>query len=88
MKIKKGFIMKKLGTGYVVVSVGQASKEFNGMIRFNETGAFLWKSIQDGADTREKLVRAMLDRYDDLDEATASKDLDEFLETIGFALDK
>ncbi len=88
MKIKEGFIMKKLGTGYVVVSVGQASKDFNGMIRLNGTGAFLWQSILDGADSREKLLKAMLDRFDGLDEATAGKDLDEFLDAIAFAMDK
>lgn len=88
MKIKDGYIMKKLGAGYVVVTVGQASKDFNGMIRLNPAGAFLWQSILDGADTKEKLVRAMLERYDDLDEFTANKDLGEFLDTVAFALEE
>ena len=87
MKIKNGFIIKKLSPGYVVVTVGQASKEFNGMIRMNPAGAFLWKSIQDGADTREKLIQAMLERYEDLDETTAKADLDEFLDSVSVALE-
>ena len=87
MRIKEGYVMKKLGAGYVVVTVGQASKDFNGMIRLNPAGAFLWQSILDGTDTREKLVRAMLDRYEDLDEATAAGDLDEFLNAVAFALE-
>ena len=86
MHIKEGFVMKKLGIGYVVVTLGEASMEFNGAIRMNESGAFLWQSIADGADTREKLIKAMLARYDDLDEATATQDLDEFLKTLSFAL--
>ncbi len=88
MKIKEGFIIKKLGIGYIVVTVGDASKDFNGVIRLNETGAFLWKSIQDGADSREKLIQAMLDRYEGLDQETAEKDLDEFLESIAFAVEE
>ena len=88
MRIKEGFIMKKLGSGFVVVTVGQASTEFNGAIRMNGTGAFLWQSILDGADTRDKLVEAMLARYEDLDEATAARDLDGFLETVSFALEE
>ncbi len=88
MKIRKGFIIRKIDRGHVVVTVGQASKEFNGMIRLNPAGAFLWKSIQEGADTREKLVRAMLERYEDLDEATAKADLDEFLESVSIALEE
>lgn len=87
MKIKEGYIIKKLGAGYVVVTVGQASKDFNGMIRLNTPGAFLWQCIQDGMDTREKLTKAMLDRYDDLNEATAAEDLNEFLDSIKVALE-
>lgn len=88
MQIKKGYIIKKLGSGYVVVTVGQASKDFNGLIRLNEPGSFLWNCIQDGADTREKLVAKMLERYEDLDRDTAVADLDEFLETVAFALEE
>ncbi len=86
MRIKEGYIMKKLGSGFVAVTVGEASEEFNGAIRMNGTGAFLWQSIADGADTREKLISAMLARYEGLDEATAAQDLDEFLQAVSFAL--
>lgn len=88
MKIKEGFIIKKLGIGYIVVTVGDASKNFNGVIRLNESGAFLWQSIQDGADSREKRIQAMLDRYEDLDQETAEKDLDEFLGRVAFAVEE
>ena len=88
MKIKEGFIIKKLGIGYIVVTVGDASKNFNGVIRLNESGAFLWQSIQDGADSREKLIQAMLDRYEDLDQETAKNDLDEFLGRVAFAVEE
>ena len=88
MKIKEGCIIKERGIGYIVVTVGDASKDFNGVIRLNETGAFLWQSIQDGADSREKLIQAMLDRYEDLDQETAEKDLDEFLGRVAFAVEE
>ena len=87
MRIKDGFIMKKLGKGYVVVTVGQASKDFNGMIRLNPAGAVLWQKILDGTDSRDKLISFMLERYEDLDETTANQDLDEFLETVKIALE-
>ena len=88
MRIKEGYIIRKLGLGFVVVTIGDASNEFNGLIRLNESGAFLWQSIMDGADTKKKLVAEMLDRYDGLDEETAEKDLDEFLATVAFALEE
>ncbi len=87
MKIKEGYVIKKLGAGFVVVTVGQASKDFNGMIRLNPAGAFLWQCIQDGMDTREKLTEAMLERYDDLNVQTAQEDLEEFLTSIAIALE-
>ena len=88
MRIKEGYIIRKLGIGYIVVTVGDASDDFNGLIRLNEPGAFLWQSIMDGMDTKQKLVDAMVRRYDGLDEKTAEKDLDEFLETVAFAMEE
>ncbi len=88
MHIKEGYIIKKLGQGFVVVTVGDASDDFNGLIRLNASGAFLWQNIQDGADTKQKLLDLMLNYYDNLDEETAVKDLDDFLETIAFALEE
>ena len=88
MRIKDGYIMKKLGGGYVVVTVGDASDDFNGLIRLNSSGAFLWQNILDGVDTKQKLVDLMLKYYDNLDEETAVRDLDEFLETVALALEE
>ena len=88
MKIKEGYVINKLGGGYVVVTVGDASKSFNGLLRLNNTSAFLWENIRDGINTKEKLVQAMMDYYDGLDRETAEKDLEEFLDTISFALEE
>lgn len=43
MKIKDGFMLRKVGGQYVVVAFGEASRSFNGIIRLNETGKFLWE---------------------------------------------
>ena len=45
LKVKKGFILRKLGTEYMAVAIGEASKKFNGMIRLNGTGAFYSKEL-------------------------------------------
>lgn len=86
MQIREDYVLRKLGIGYMAIPVGQAGQEFQGVIRLNGTGAFLWQCILDGADTREKLIAAMLERYEGLDEATAGRDLDVFLAAIGRAL--
>ena len=63
MKIKDGYMLRDVAGYYVVVPVGDAALDFNGMINLNETGALLWKILSDGADA-ETLVSALLAEYD------------------------
>lgn len=86
MKAKKGFLLRRLGTEYMVVAVGEVSKDFNGMIRLNETGAFYWKELEKGA-TEDQLVEKTLARFDDVDETTARHDVQAFLHEVSVALD-
>ena len=67
MKTKKGFLLRSVGGRNVVVAVGQASEEFNGLITLNESGAFLWKLLQNGT-TYQAMLDEMLKEYD-VDEA-------------------
>ena len=62
IKAKKGFLLRKLGNEYMVVAIGEAIKNFNGMIRINETGAFYWKELEQGT-TEEALVGKTLERF-------------------------
>lgn len=87
MKIREGYILRQLAEEYMVVAVGKAAKDFNGMIRLNETGAFIWKKLETGC-TEEELVRNILERYDGIDVKSAQKDLRNFLDLVGFAIDK
>ncbi len=80
MKIKQGFILREVAGNFIVVAVGSAVKEFNGVINLNETGAFLWKQLQDGCD-EEGLVQALLGEYD-VEEDLARKDVKTFVEKL------
>lgn len=77
MKIKPGFMLREVAGKKIVVPVGKASIEFNGMIHLNETGAFLWERLQSGA-TKESLLADILAEYD-VDEETAKAGIDSFL---------
>ena len=59
MKIKRGFLLRTIGGSNVVVPVGSRSVDFNGMMTLNETGAFLWKQLENGAE-EEELVQALI----------------------------
>ena len=80
MKIKNGFLLKKVGGQNVVVALGEASRSFNGIIRLNDTGVFLWQQLQQDI-SEEQLVAALTAEYD-IDEAQARADAAEFLGSL------
>ena len=83
MKIKEGFILRHIGDEIIVVAVGEASKDFNGIIRMNSTGEFLWNAMS--SETNEDaLVSALLSEYE-IDEATARRDASAFIEKLNGA---
>lgn len=80
MKIKDGFILREVAGSFIVVAVGEAVKNFHGIINLNETGAFLWKILESGA-SKEDLIKALLAEYD-VDEKTAVSDVNGFIEKL------
>ncbi|MCI9126278.1 MAG: PqqD family protein [Eubacterium sp.] len=80
MKVREGFILKKMGTQAVVIAIGSASKVFNGMVKLNETGELMWEKLVEGA-TREELIAAILEVYE-VEEEVAQKDVDRFIEKL------
>lgn len=77
MKIKSGFMLRTVADNYIVVPVGEASKQFNGMITLNETSAFLWNFLMKGT-TEEKLVDELMKTYD-VSREIAIKDVKSFI---------
>lgn len=80
MKIKKGFMLREVAGNYVVVAVGEASKNFNGVINLNESGAFLWKKLADGIEESE-LVKELLNEYE-VSEEIANNDVKTFVKKL------
>lgn len=74
MRIKKDFTVQKVGGSYIAVAVGETSKTFHGMVRLNETGAFLWQKMSEADVTEEELITALLDEYD-VDRETTARDV-------------
>ena len=69
MKVKDGFVLRAIAGSNIVVPVGAATAQFNGMITLNDSGAFLWRELEKGADV-DSLTEALIREYD-VDEATA-----------------
>ncbi|MCD8021180.1 MAG: PqqD family protein [Clostridiales bacterium] len=62
MKIKEGFVIRKVAGKYVVVATGQTSREFHGMVKLNETGKIIWEGISDGK-TVEEIVDTLAEKF-------------------------
>lgn len=80
MKIKEGFMLRKVADNHIVVPIGAASVDFNGMLTLNGTGAFLFEKLQGGIE-RDELVDAMLSEYE-VDRNTAEAHIDKFIEQL------
>ncbi len=81
MRINQDFTIQKVGGSYVAVPVGEASLHFHGMVRLNETGAFLWNCMAERDCTEEDLTNAILETYD-IDRETAAADVHRVVETL------
>lgn len=80
MRVKHGFILRKVGKQYVVAATGEASRNFNGMIRLNDEAAFAFGQLQGGI-SEEELVAALVKQYGG-EEAEVRSDVARFLEKL------
>lgn len=80
MKIKNGFIVRKVGKQYVVAATGEASKNFNGMMRLNEEAAFAFNLLKEDI-TEEAMVAALMEKYGS-EEAETRADVAYFLSKL------
>lgn len=78
MKIKEGFILRKICGEYVVVGEGLAQVNFNKMLSLNASAAYLWEQIGGKEFTKEDLVQLLLDKYE-VTEEQAAADVDKLL---------
>ncbi|MBE6537462.1 MAG: PqqD family protein [Ruminococcaceae bacterium] len=81
MRIKKGFVLEKVGDSYLCCATGKLAKEFSGFVRLNETGAFIWNMLASGDTTKEKMVEQMTSEYD-ISAEIALKDIEGFIANL------
>ncbi len=80
MKIKEGFLLRNVAGNNVVVPVGEATIDFNGMMSLNETGAFLFNKLIEGT-KKEQMIKDLTAEYD-IDIETATNDVEEFIAKV------
>ena len=80
MKIREGFLLRNVAGNNVVVPIGQATLDFNGMMSLNETGAFIFSKMLDGT-TKEQLIEDLISEYE-VERKIAQKDVDDFIKKV------
>lgn len=80
MRIKDGYVLRPVAGNNVVIAIGQEAINFNGIVTINGAGAFLWEKLLKET-TEEEMLKALLGEYD-IDEETAKKDINEFLDKL------
>ena len=80
MKLKNGIVTNSIDGESFAIATGEASKEFNGLIKNNPTAAFIFELLKT-EQTEDSIVKAMTDKYD-VDEATVRADVNELLDLL------
>ena len=77
MKIKDGFVTRKIGDKIIAITVGERTKDFDGMITLNETGYFIWKCLEKETD-KESIANKIIKEYD-ISKTDAMAEIDKFI---------
>jgi hypothetical protein len=80
LKVKSGFVLRKIGTQTVAVPIGQRTSDIHGVVALSESGALLWEALEKGAE-KETLINLLLDTYE-VDRETIISDLDDFIKGL------
>lgn len=77
MKLKKNFVLRQVAGTWVVLPLGAETVNFSGMLQLNESGAMLWRVLEEGG-SQAALVEVLLGEYD-VTREQAEADVQEFL---------
>ncbi len=80
MKLNENYILKTIAGMSVVVPVGDAINNIQGMITLNGPAEIIWKALENGK-TYDEIVAEIKSEYD-APEDVIKKDLDAFLEKL------
>ncbi len=72
MKLNENFVLRDIAGNHVVLPLGSASVDLNGMLKLNSSGVLLWNTLEKGSNM-DGLVEALMAEYE-IDRETAHSD--------------
>lgn len=80
MQIKEGYLLRQIKDDYVVMAYDEKLVNFNHIISVNETGAFLWRLLENEI-SYDELLSSFIKEYE-VDVKIAKQDLDDFISLL------
>lgn len=81
MRIKNEFVLQEVADEFIVVPVGDSANRLQGIIKLNETGAFLWNALMQSDLTQEALADALAAEFE-IDIRIARNDVNSFMKKL------
>ena len=80
MRIKTGIALRNVSGTSIIVSMSENKVNYENIFSLNETGALLWRALEQGAE-REGLLQILKSEYE-VDEDVAREDIEKFLDKL------
>ncbi|MBQ6830849.1 MAG: PqqD family protein [Clostridia bacterium] len=80
MKIREGFVLRRVMGQAMAIAVGETSRTFKGMVKLNDTAADMWEWMAEDV-TEEQLASRLQEKYD-VDAATAKESVEQFVASL------
>ena len=77
MKLKYNFVTNEVADKIVAVPVGDDLEKFNGFVKMNDIGAYIFNMLKNDV-TEDEIVAAMLKDYEDATEQEVRETVKEF----------
>ena len=81
MKINENYVMQNVSDEYLVIPIAEEADRLRGVIRLNESGAFLWDKLANGGASEDDLKESLMQEYQ-VDAVTAENDIRTFLNSL------
>lgn len=78
MKLRYNFVTNEVADKIVAVAVGDDLQKFNGFIKMNDTGAYIFNMLKNDV-TEDDIVAAMKKDYNDATEEEIKETVSEFV---------
>lgn len=81
MRLKKGFLLHKIGGESIVIQDGSSKVDFSNILDLNPTAAYLWTEIENQEFDVDKITQMLTQRYE-VTEEQAHSDAEDFIQRL------